>query len=372
MKKLSSSVTLATLTLLGAASAQGKLSAQSIIVNPAEPDLSVKVRVNKDNTGERNPSYRVGEPISVEASVNRDAYLYLFDVDAAGVVTQILPNRLSSANFVKAGTSVRFPASGDRFAYNVEGPAGQSKVLALASLTPLNLEQISSFKTSQEAFATVKGSGQAGLAQALSIVVNPLPQNSWVTATAFYNVSPVAAVQTASLFVGTNVPNATVYLNGQALGSANINYANLRPGTYPIRVTAPGYQDFSGRVILTGNTISNISIDLNPVAPAPVTSAPVTPAPAPAGNGNLLLDFLGSLLGNLTNTPVNDPARSAIDQKVRAMQQQGYSVTRAPYPTANGYAATMQKGYTSVNISVERQPNRVLNVQTTESTLYRY
>ena len=367
MKKLSNALTLSTLGLLSVAGAQGKLSAQSIIVNPTMPDLSVSVRVDRDPSGNQNPTYRIGDQIALDATVNRDAYVYLFDVDPAGVVTQILPNRLSSSNFVKAGTSVRFPAPGDRFQYNVSGPAGQSKVLALASLTPLNLDQISEFKSAQESFAVVKGSGQAGLAQALSIVVNPLPQNSWMTDTAFYNVAPVQAVQTGSLYIGTNVQGATVYLNGQNLGAANVTYANLGAGTYPIRITAPGYVDYNGRVTLSGGTISNISVDLTPV----ITQAPVTPAPT---SGNLLLDFLGSLLGNVTGTTVtvNDPARAAMDQKVRALQSQGYTLTRTPAATATGYVATMTKGYSTLTVTVERQPNRILSVQTSETTLYRY
>ena len=259
--------------LLSTAAAAPKISAQSIIVNPTQPDLNVSVRVDKDTTGNQNPAYRVGDKISISATVNRDAYVYLFNVNPDGSVDQILPNRLSGENFVKANTTTTFPAADANFTYTVGGPIGQNKVLALASLTPLNLSQISEFKTAQDQFATVKTQGgQTGLAQALSIVVNPLPQNSWVSDTAFYTVAAQNPVSTGSLFVGTNVGNATVILNGQRLGGANVTYSNLRAGTYPIRVQAPGYRDFATTVSIRGGSTTNVNVEFaQAVTPAPAT-----------------------------------------------------------------------------------------------------
>ena len=264
--------------LLGTASAATKISAQSIIVNPTQPDLSVSVRVDRDTTGNNNPTYRVGENIRISTTVNRDAYVYLFNVDASGEVSQILPNRFESgANFVKANTTKVFPAADDKFTFTVDGPIGLNKVLAVASLTQLNLDQISDFKSQQDQFATVTAKGQQQLAQALSIVVNPLPQNSWVSDTAFFTVAGQQAVQTGSLFVGTNVANATVTLNGQRLGGANATFSNIRPGTYPVRVQAAGFRDFTTTVTIRANATTNVNVDFAQVTtPAPVVSGDVT------------------------------------------------------------------------------------------------
>lgn len=264
--------------LLSTAAAAPKISAQSIIVNPAQPDLTVSVRVDKDQSGSSNPTYRVGENIRISTTVNRDAYVYLFNLDASGEVSQILPNRFESgANFVKAGTTKVFPANGDSFTFSVDGPVGLNKVLAVASLTQLDLNQISDFKTQQDQFASVNAKGQQQLAQALSIVVNPLPQNSWVSDTAFFTVAGQQAVQTGSLFVGTNVANATVTLNGQRLGGANATFSNLRPGTYPVRVQAPGFRDFTTTVTIRANATTNVNVDFaQATTPAPVVSGDVT------------------------------------------------------------------------------------------------
>ncbi|GGR77594.1 DUF4384 domain-containing protein [Deinococcus sedimenti] len=191
--KLSLTLLSAALGLGAPALAAPTLSAQSIIVNPVQTDLNVKVWTDRDSSGASTPAYRPGEKIRLFTSVNQDAYVYLFNVDPQGQVDLILPNRYQGgANFLKANTVKAFPSAGDPFTFDIAAPYGVNKVLALASRSPLNLDQIATFK-SQNSFASVTVSGQQGLAQALSIVVTPVPQNSWVTDTAFYAVAAPAA-----------------------------------------------------------------------------------------------------------------------------------------------------------------------------------
>ncbi|MPY66147.1 DUF4384 domain-containing protein [Deinococcus sp. SDU3-2] len=174
---------------LGTAGAAPVLSAQSIIVNPVQTSLSVRVWTDR-GSGTQAPAYAVGERIRLYAIVNQDAYVYLFNVDPQGQVDLVLPNQYQSGgNFVKANTTRTFPAAGDPFTFDIAGPLGLNKVLVLASLKPLDLGQIATFKSQQSRFATVSVQGQGQLAQALSIVVNPLPQASWVSDTAFYTVA---------------------------------------------------------------------------------------------------------------------------------------------------------------------------------------
>ncbi|GGJ82830.1 DUF4384 domain-containing protein [Deinococcus aquiradiocola] len=182
------------------ASAAPKLSAQSIIVNPVQTSLSVKVWTDRDTSGAQTPNYSVGDKIRIYTSVNQDAYVYLFNVDPNGQVDLILPNRYAGgANYVRAGTVKAFPSSQDRFTFDIAAPYGLNKVLALASKTQLNLNDIATFQTqnSSQGFADVKVQGQQQLAQALSIVVNPVPQNTWISDTAYYNVAQGYSAQPA-------------------------------------------------------------------------------------------------------------------------------------------------------------------------------
>ncbi|GAA5534920.1 DUF4384 domain-containing protein [Deinococcus metallilatus] len=169
-----------------------KISAQSIIVNPVPTTLAAQVWVDRDPSGTRTPNYRIGDRIRLSVSVNENAYVYLFNVNPDGSVDQILPNRLSGSNYVRRGEIRTFPASGDNFVFNVGGPAGLNKVLVVASRRQLDLSELSTFQAGQP-FASVKPQGSQQLAQALSIVVNPvdqpIPQQDWVSDTAFFNVT---------------------------------------------------------------------------------------------------------------------------------------------------------------------------------------
>ncbi|GHF41291.1 hypothetical protein HNQ07_001494 [Deinococcus metalli] len=185
-------VTASLLGLAAPASAAPKISAQSIIVNPVPTSLSVQVWVNRDPSGARTPSYRIGENISISARVSEDAYVYLFNINPDGTTDQILPNRLGGSNFVRAGQIRTFPSASDNFQFNIAGPYGLNKVLVIASRTQLNLSELSSYSSGQ-AFATVKPQSPARLAQALSIVVDPVtqpvPQQDWTSDAVQYNVA---------------------------------------------------------------------------------------------------------------------------------------------------------------------------------------
>jgi len=187
---------LMTAALTVTASAAPKISAQSIIVNPVQTSMTVKVWTDRDTSGTQTPNYYVNDKIRIYTSVNQDAYVYLFNVDPTGKVDLILPNRYAGgANYVRAGAVKAFPSSQDRFTFDIAAPYGLNKVLALASKTQLNLNDIATFQTqnsqpaAQGGFADVKVQGQQQLAQALSIVVNPVPQNTWISDVAYYNVA---------------------------------------------------------------------------------------------------------------------------------------------------------------------------------------
>ncbi len=172
-------------SLASIASAQPQISPQSIIVNPVDNTLSVRVTTDR---GGSNPVYNIGDPIRVSVNVNQDAYVYLFSVHSDGKVDLILPNKLSGGNaYLRANETRTFPPSGAAYQLNVDGPAGQDKVLAVASKRQLNLNEIAQFQGSNQ-FADVQVTGQDNLARALSIVVQPVPASDWETAVAYFQV----------------------------------------------------------------------------------------------------------------------------------------------------------------------------------------
>ncbi|PIK84702.1 S-layer protein [Synechococcus sp. 65AY6A5] len=161
---------------------------RSIIVNPVPSNLQVNLELDRRGS---NPIYRPGEPIAITVSTNRDAYVYLFSIQADGRTHLILPNRFSGGNeFLRAGEARTFPPPGARYRLTIAPPFGQAQVLAVASLRPLNFQEIASFEQGGS-FANVRVRGsQLGDAIARAIVVEEIPATEWVTTTRFYRVAP--------------------------------------------------------------------------------------------------------------------------------------------------------------------------------------
>lgn len=165
-----------------------RVGAQSIIVNPAPfTDLGVRTWVDRDPTGQGTSSYRVGELIRVGVSVTRDAYVYLFNVNADGEISLILPNGYSGGeNFLYAGETRTFPAPGAGYQFRVDGPTGYDRVLALASSEQLDMSEL--YDIQANGFYDVQVQGAPDLARALSIVVEPVASRAWVTDVVQYRV----------------------------------------------------------------------------------------------------------------------------------------------------------------------------------------
>ncbi|NJL97512.1 MAG: DUF4384 domain-containing protein [Synechococcaceae cyanobacterium SM2_3_2] len=160
--------------------------ARSIIVNPVVTDFRLDLGVNKPGN---NPVYRIGEPITLALMPNRDAYIYLFSIEASGRVNLILPNRFAGGqHFVRAGERRTFPTPDANYRFSIAGPRGQAQVFAVASKQPLNLDSIAQFQ-GNESFARTQVD-RSGLGNAISraIVVEEVPPPDWVTSTLLYQV----------------------------------------------------------------------------------------------------------------------------------------------------------------------------------------
>jgi hypothetical protein len=186
---------LGALLLVPSASAQRiEVGPQAIVVNP-RPAFDVDVWVDRDRGGRSEPTYFVGEDLEIGVRVSEDAYIYLFSLGASGDVVQVLPNRYDGGgrdNFVRAGATRTFPPAGARYGFVVDGPNGLARVVAVASRSPLDTRTLASFGSDRD-FVASSSLGDDGFARALSIVVQPLPLETWVTATARYRVGLLRA-----------------------------------------------------------------------------------------------------------------------------------------------------------------------------------
>ncbi len=229
-------ITLALSSLITSAFAQSSpvVRPQAVIVNPVETQLQTSVSVDRGNN---NPVYNIGERIKISVSVNQDAYVYVFSIHSDGLIDLILPNRLSGGNqFLRAGETRTFPPAGANYQLTVDGPAGQDKILAVASKRQLNLNEITSFKTNQP-FANVTVQGQDNLARALAVVVTPVPSSDWVTSYTQFQVRGGGLVNTPApqptVIVVSPQPQPTVVVVTPAPQPSNVIYARLNLVLYP-------------------------------------------------------------------------------------------------------------------------------------------
>jgi hypothetical protein len=258
------SLVLVALTLAGQAMAQNVvLSPRSIVVNPV-PAFDLEVWVDKDPSGRGAPAYAVGEAIRVSVRPSEDAYVYLFSIAADGEVVQILPNRFDdngSDAFVRGGTTRTFPPSGARYTFNVAPPGGLAKVIAVASRRPLDVSTLATFRSERD-FAT-SNIGEEGFARALRIIVNPLPQTEWVSATALYYVgSRPAQGAYGTLQVDSEPRRGEVYVDRAFVGYTPLSYG-LRPGTYDVEVVGAG-ASASERVQIRPDRTTEVFLSLRP------------------------------------------------------------------------------------------------------------
>lgn len=238
------------------------ISPESIVVNP-RPAFNVEVFVDKDPSGNATPSYAIGEEIRIGVRVDRDAYIYLFNVRSNGVIDQILPNRFDAQgenNFLRSGETKFFPPQNARYSFNVDGPTGLDKVIAVASRDPLNTEQLARFSASGD-FAT-SSIGEEGFAEALSIIVRPIPQETWVTDTALFWVgSPPSTPRYGTLNITSSPSGAQAFVDGQFVGFTPVRFGTLS-GNRSVRVELDGYETFSTTVNVRGGRTEPVNANL--------------------------------------------------------------------------------------------------------------
>ncbi|MER3444188.1 MAG: PEGA domain-containing protein [Meiothermus sp.] len=256
------------LLLLGMlAYAEPQISPQRIIVNPVPTDLQVRVWVDKDPGKSGNPVYENGEQISIGVQVNQDAYVYLLSIDAAGDINPILPNRFDDDNFLRANELRRFPPQGARYTYNVSGPNGQNRVLAVASKRKLDIGRV--LDVANDYRPRVQGDQ---LGRTMAIVVNPVPDQEWTSDVAFFTVGrsqpqpqPQPQPRNGTLNINSNPQGAEVFIDGRSVGRTPLRIT-LEPGRYHLEFVLNGYERSGMDVRLDPGENATVTRDLTPVA----------------------------------------------------------------------------------------------------------
>jgi hypothetical protein len=307
--------------------AQPQVSPQGIVVNPTPTDLQVRTWVNKDPGKTGNPTYQVDEGISISVQTNQDAFVYLFSVKSNGEIDAILPNVFDQDNIVRAGQTRTFPPAGARYAFNVSGPEGQDRVLAVASKQRLNVQDIVDIQSGR-----VKIRGADNLGRLLSIIVTPLPQRDWISDVAFFAVGrvvvtppppPPPVATTGTLAVASNPQGAQVLVNGRGVGNTPVNIT-LQPGQYNLELRQSGYEVFRQSVSVAAGQTVNVTANLAQQAVNGLLSIASNPQ-----GGQVLIN--GRVVGNTPTNVSVQPGQYNIEIRLS-----GYDVFRTSVSVSNG------------------------------------
>ena len=329
--------------LLGMIFAQDSvvISPQSIVINP-KPSFTVEVFVDRDASGERTPSYAIGDEIRIGVRSSEAAYVYLFNVRSNGEIVQILPNRFDEAgqdNYLQAGQTKKFPAEDAPYTFNVDGPRGLDKVIAVASKEPLDTSQLASF-TNDPNFAS-SNQGEQSFAQGLSIVIRPKPQDSWVTDTAlFYVGNEPQTSEYGTLDISSSPSGAAAYVDDQYIGVTPVRFGT-RSGSHTVRLELAGYGNFTTTVTLTGGQTLPVSASLTGSSPSTGT---VIFESSPRGAEV----YVNGQLYGVTPTANLEFPEGSYQAQLRA---NGYSDTYVDFSVSRGSSQTVSVALTNVGTS---------------------
>lgn len=215
-----------------------------IIAPPENPELEVSVWVDKG-------AYALGEKLMIHYSVNKPAYIYIWDITPDGTIQPVFPHSGYPGgldNYVSAGDHT-VP-----FEFTVAPPLGTEYLQILATTTPV------------DPFAFI---GDTPAQFQLSIEVQILgllveTERSWAS-TSFEIVSGTPP-SFGTVTIQSSPSGATIVVDG--------NYAGYTPktmfiqeGLHQISISKAGYQSWSALVYIIGTRSRTINATLTPIAP---------------------------------------------------------------------------------------------------------
>jgi len=257
--------------------AQASVAPMGIIPSPPESELEVEISVDKG-------AYAIGEAVTITYSVNKSAYIYIWDIEPDGTANQLYPypGTSGTSNFVQPGEHVLAPPPGSS-RWVIGPPAGTEYLQILATTTPV--QPFVYMTPDPEAFR------QSIEAQILGVL--PVEERSW-NYTSFEITS------------GTPSPYGMATINSSpsgALITIDGDYAGYTPktvfieqGFHRIALTKPGYRGWNAAVFTIGNLRRTINATLEPLVAvnAPPNAAFSFSPPNPAVNGWVNFDASAS------------------------------------------------------------------------------
>jgi hypothetical protein len=218
---------------------------QGIIPVPDEPPIVVSIKTDK-------ATYAPGDPLRLTFTLNRDAYVYLYNLTVDGKVKLLVPNRFLQDPLFPAGTHT-LPTQG--WVLRVTAPEGIEYLQLVASAAPLSFYEAKAF----EADAFLVYTNPAAFASQITAL---LP-GTWGTAWASYRVHRPQA----TLSVATRPSGAAVWVGGSYVGTSPLS-TSVAPGRIRVQVEKDGYEAKSVDLVVGDGEEVSLVVSLSPARPS--------------------------------------------------------------------------------------------------------
>ena len=234
-----------------------------IVEPPTETGLRVNIWTDK-------PVYAVGETVRISFSLNRAAYVYIWDIQPDGKVTQIFPNQYETGNYFPAGTHT-IPSPGRGYTFRVQPPIGTEWLQIMATTVPIPwFSGYSPTDPFPSLGSEPLGWQQQVEAQILGLVPEPTQRAFDFTS---FEIVMGPAPSYGTLDVRTTPSLAKLYVNGVFRGYTPRSI-NLVPGFHDVLIRKAGYRDYTAQVYIIAGRTRTLEVVLTPTAPV-VNQPPV-------------------------------------------------------------------------------------------------
>ena len=230
---------------------------------PESSELEVRIWVDQG-------AYQVGEPIVVHYSVNKPAYIYIWDIYPDGTAYPFFPNAEpgGSENYVPAGEHT-VPGN-----WEIGFPLGTEYMQILATTSPVDPFGFFSPEDPAAFQAQVE-------VQILGIL--PVTERSWDFTSFEIVAEPPSSYGT--LVINSTPSGALVYIDGQYAGYTPRSLF-VAQGFHQISVSKPGYLGWQAATLIIGGITRTINVTLVPLSPAnasPTADFSYSPINPPVG-----------------------------------------------------------------------------------------
>lgn len=239
--------------IIGPGHAQDKETApEGIIAKPPKSSgLEVNLELNR-------PRYRPGGEVEMELDLNKEAYLYLYNIDTQGKVNLLFPNKYEKNNRLGPG-KVTLPGKGYSFIAGRE--EGTEYLGAIASTQPLVFfTSIDQEEFENNPFPRLSRNAKSFALTGKEKISSEVSQKDWATDWIKVKITE----ELSEISVVSHPSNAEVYVDGRFVGRTP-GTVSVKPGTREVTLKRLSYKDWSDTVSVQPYAEKRIEAELQPI-----------------------------------------------------------------------------------------------------------